>query len=415
MQPELAGRFTLSFENRASIETAAGAYRTALLLCLVLVCALAGNMTFPALIPLFVAEWGISNGEAGWVAGMGFLAYALVAPLAVAATDRVDARAVVACGLALSGLAGIGFALTASGFWSALWWRVLTGVGMALSYMPGLKALTDRCAGPEKGRLQSFYTAAYSVGMAASMFQAGSVADLFGWPWAFAISGSLPLLGLVVLLSSVAAHRPAASERRLFDFHPVLRQRVAMRYVLAYAGHCWELFGFRTWLTAFLAFAGAAAAPTPGMLGLVATLVLLIGLPASILGNELASRGSRVRWLRGFMLASAALGVLTGLAGGLPFWVVIAACLTYGAFVMLDSAALTVGTLGAVRPQLTGSTIAVQTLAGSTAAMLAPLLTGTLLDGFGGGGTAWAVVFTVIALGSLLGMAALPREGETAP
>jgi len=43
--------------------------------------------------------------------------------------------------------------------------------------------------------------------------------------------------------------------RHPLDFRPVLRNHDAMAYVLAYGGHCWELFAFRAWLPTYLFFA----------------------------------------------------------------------------------------------------------------------------------------------------------------
>jgi hypothetical protein len=58
----------------------------------------------------------------------------------------------------------LGFALTAEGFWSALLWRLLSGVGLAGTYMPGLKALVDRISAERQPRWISHYTASFSLG-----------------------------------------------------------------------------------------------------------------------------------------------------------------------------------------------------------------------------------------------------------
>ncbi len=178
---------------------AAGGAATTATLSLVLVLGLAGNMTFQALIPGFLVDWSLSNREAGWISGIGYLSYAVVAPFAVAVTDRIDARRVIVLGCIVSAAAGLGFAVQAEGFWSALAWRMLSGVGIAATYMPGLKALTDRTDGPRQGRAQAVYTAVYSVGTALSMGMAGLLAGLADWRLAFVASGMLPSGGLVAL------------------------------------------------------------------------------------------------------------------------------------------------------------------------------------------------------------------------
>jgi len=90
------------------------------------------------------------------------------------------------------------------------------------------------------------------------------------------------------------------------------------------------------------------------------------------------------------------------------FPVVLALALLYGCLVMIDSAAITVGTVQAAAADLKGATLAVQTLLGSLGAMLAPLASGFLLDLLGPGTRAgWAVALATVAAGALLGPLAL--------
>jgi MFS family permease len=394
--------------------------RLTALVAATLVLGLAGSMTFQALIPLFIPLWGLSHGAAGWLAGAGFGAAAVTAPVAVTLTDRLDARQVVLAGLVLSALAGIGFALLADGFWSAFAWRLIGGIGMALVYMPGLKALTDRTHGPEQGRLQSIYTAFYSVGIALSLAVAGVAASWFGWRGAFVASGLLSAFGLALMAIGVEPHRPPGEPpplRGLFDFRPVLREPRIMRFILGYGGHCFELFGFRSWLVAFLTFAAARSGSdaTPETLALLGTGLVLLGLPASIFGNELASRSDRGGVLTAVMLASAATGAVLGFLAGLPFLLLAVLTAFYAVVMMADSAALTVGTIAVADPARRGATIAVQQLCGSSAAVLAPLLVGLLLDSLGADGlVGWGVAFMLLGGGALAGAAALAFYGRSA-
>lgn len=387
--------------------------RTALAFCVVLVLGLSGLMTFQTLIPVLVPAWRLSAVEAGWLSGSSHLAYALAAPFVVAVTDRIDARGVVLAGLAGSVAAGLGLALLAGGFWTALPWKLAGGLATAATYMPGLKALSDRLDGPEPGRLQAMYTASYSLGTALSLLAAGVVAQLLGWRAAFVLSGSLPLAGVAVLLAATRAVVPtpsAASRAATFDPRPVLRDRPALAYILGYAGHCFELFGFRTWLVALLTFAALRQGATldGATIAVIATVILLLGMPASLLGNELAQRLGRRRALLLLMPASAAMAVATGLMVSLPFALVVLAVTAYAALMMADSAALTVGLVGVTPAARRGLTIGVQQLAGTTAAFIAPVLSGWCLDRLGADtGLGWAAAVAVLGLGPILGAVAL--------
>jgi MFS family permease len=152
-----------------------------------------------------------------------------------------------------------------------------------------------------------------------------------------------------------------------------------------------------------------ASAVAESTITTVASLILLLGLPASVLGNEIATRHGRRRVLIGFMLASTVLAALIGFAAALPFWAMIALLAVYGFTVMLDSASLTVGALNAVAPERRGSTLAVHTTLGTTMAFLAPLASGFALDLTGGGATvsSWVACFLVLAAGIAFGPVAL--------
>ena len=62
------------------------------LICLAETLSMTGTMYFPALLPSFQAEWGLTNTAAGWINGVFFAGYAITSPILVGLTDRVDAR-----------------------------------------------------------------------------------------------------------------------------------------------------------------------------------------------------------------------------------------------------------------------------------------------------------------------------------
>jgi MFS family permease len=387
------------------------------LLCGAEVLTMVGVFAFPALLPTFAAEWRLSNAEAGWIAGIYFAAYAGTVPVLVAATDRVDARLVYVFGAGLAAVASAGFASLAAGFWSALALRALAGVALAATYMPGLRVLVDRYHGPRRSRAVAFYTSSFSFGTAASFFIAGWLAPRFGWPPVFALAAGCAAVA-AILVAALPASRPEPAEpdRRLLDFRPVLRNRRAMGYVLGYATHCFELFAMRSWLVAFLAFslsvAATSGASTPWTWlepATVATISALIGVLASIGGNELCVRFGRVRTITAVMLATAAMAAGIGFAAPLAYGLVVVFAIVYAAAIMLDSAALTAGALAAAEAGRQGATMAVHSLFGFGAAAIGPVVLGAILDATGGGTepSSWGAAFASLAAVGLLGPLAL--------
>ena len=157
---------------------------------------------------------------------------------------------------------------------------------------------------------------------------------------------------------------------RLMDFRPVFRNRAAMAYILGYAAHMWELFSMRSWVVAFLVYCSHLQ-PASSLVWRptqVAALINLIGVPASIAGNELSRRFGRRKTVMRIMLASAFFSVLVGFSAPLPYMLVVMLCLVYGVLVIGDSASLTAGAVAAASENSRGATLAVHSTLGFGAA-----------------------------------------------
>lgn len=396
--------------------------RVVLLLCAAEGLTLIGVFAFPALLPVFQAAWGLTNAQAGWVAGVYFLGYALAVPVLTSLTDRIDARQVFLVGVAVCAASAAGFALFADGVRTAMLFRFLGGVGLAGVYMPGLKALVDRVRGPGQARAISYYTASFSLGTMLSFMVIGEAERWLGWQGAFAVATAAAIGGvlLVALLPAVKPDVDLKAAGGLLDFRPVLRNRAAMGYILGYVGHMWELFTFRAWIVAFLAFAyarhGTASGWSPTTVATVSSAAAMV---ASLGGADLALRFDRRRVCACAMLASGGTALVLGLAAGQPYWVAAVASVVYTGLVQLDSAALTTGAMLEASEGRRGATVALHSLLGFSAAFLGPLSQGAILDAAGGGASvrAWTIAFAVMGAVGLMGPLALwwsrsaPDEG----
>jgi MFS family permease len=388
------------------------------LLCLTSVLGMLGSSSFSALLPEFQREWGLSNTDAGWISGIFFAGYVAAVPPLVGSTDRVDPRRIYLLSFIIATAASLLYALFAEGFWSALALRALAGAGLAGGYMPGLKLLTDRVGGPRQGRYVAFYTGGFSLGTAFSFAFTGEVAAFLGWRGAFAAAAAGSALGFALVLLLVRRAREEelahdAASRRALDFRPVLRNRPAMGFILAYSGHTWELFALRSWLVAFLVqaarFAGGSADIAEA--SWLTTAIVLASTAASIYGAELATRSDRRRVIGRVMLLSVATAVATGLSAGAPVAIVAALSLAYHMVVMGDSAALTGGAVAAAAPGQRGATLAVHSILGFGAGFIGPLAVGLVLDLAGGEGSrlAWVLAFLTMGAGSAAAFAAIRR------
>jgi MFS family permease len=391
-------------------------------MCSAEVLGMLGFSTFAALLPDFIRDWQLTNTQAGWISAIFLGGYAASVPVLVSLTDRIDPRRVYLISTALGAVAALGFALFAEGFWTAMLFRGLAGVSLAGTYMPGLKALSDRIEGPKQPRAIAFYTGGFGVGVATSFLVTGAITASMDWRWAFGVAALGSMAAFVIVARTLA---PAKVEKAgvpptaLLDFRPVLRNRSAMAYTLCYAVHNWELFGMRSWVVALLVFTQARHDADVGALSptIVATVMTLLGVWASIMGNELAMRFGRRRLIFVVMLSSAVLCAFIGFTSALSYMLVAALCLVHGVTVAGESAAVTAGAIGTAAPGYRGATMALHSTLGFAFAFVGPLAFGWVLDLTGGEsvlgwGLAFASMGVVMALG-LVGLAVLrPKELE---
>lgn len=376
--------------------------------CVAEIFSMAGTMFFPALLPGFQAEWRLTNTEAGWINGIFYGGYAAFAPILVSLTDRFDPRRIYLLSAATGAVSMIGFGWLAEGMFSASAFRLLAGISLAGTYMPGLKSLSDHITGKGQSRSIAFYTASYGIGTALSVFLSGWLAAWLHWRWLAALLSFGPLVAVVIFALAVEPKRSQPSVTRTiwsyWDFRIALRNRSAVAYMLGYAVHCWELFGYRTWVVAFLFFS-LSLQPVSQYLSPqnLATLVVLAGVPASILGNEGAQRWGRRRVVSLFMIVSGLLGCVIGFFAGLSYMIVAGLCLLYGIAVMLDSGSLTAGVVAAAHEGERGMTLALYSFVGFGMAFLAPLAVGGVLDFTGGGTYGWGLAFATLGLVSMSG------------
>lgn len=398
-----------------------GEGRLALLLVLTSILSMLNSASFPALTPELKSVWHLSNTEAGWISGIFYGGYICAVPLFVSLTDHMDSRRIYLSALVVTGAAALCFALFADGFWSALLFRAAAGAGLAGTYMPGLRLLTDRTSLRRQPRWIALYTASYGLGSSVSYVATLEIAARIGWRGALLIAAAGALVSFALMLLVPRHDNPAHSGRfHLPDVRPVLRNRQALRYIALYGLHNWELFAFQSWIVAYLTWCGSHTAGGAGWLGWVSWVTaayLIAGMGGSIAGAEVATRFGRRRLIAIVMGLALAAAPIAGSGGFLPMGATVAACLVFSVLTMSDSAAITTGAMFSAFEGQRGITLAVHSIVGFFGGMVGPLAIGIVLDLAApwGEGTGWLAAFLVMAGGSLAGLAVLAaarREGR---
>lgn len=387
-------------------------------LCGALVLSLLGFMTPAAALGAIGRDWALSGGEAGWLGGALFVGYVAAVPVLTACTDRVDPKRIYLVSAALGAAGNFGFGLVADGLWSGAAFRALAGVGLAGTYMPGLKALADLLpAGRARERGATCYTAVFGLGSGLSILAGGLFGDWFGWRSAFAFAGLGSLGALAVAAAALPARKPRFDPRThgaVLDFRPVFRNREAMTYICSFLGIAWEVFASRVWLVSFFAFLAAPGADVGLGPAVWASLVAFVGPPAALALGELALRRDR----RAVMTCAAGLSLATAVAIGLTVEarpeIPIALCVLFGMLSYGRSAATSAGVVAAADPSRRGATLAVQAFVGFSGGVFGPLACGIALDAAGGtvAAGAWTAALVVMGAGAALSVASLLPFGR---
>lgn len=357
---------------------------------------------WPVLLPELMGRWSLSNSEAGWITSAFYAAYMVCVPVLVTLTDRIDAKRVYLFGVGCTTVAHLAFGALADGFWSAMALRALAGVGWAGTYMTGLKLLADLVDAKMMSRAVTGHAASIGISGAASYVLGELLAEAFGWRLAFASAGLAAAVAWLTVIVSVPGRPPPprTGTTALFDFRPVLRNRSAFAYSLAYCVHTLEMNALRGWGVAFLAWVAGVTGMAGGFVSpaVVITVLGLLGTLASVLGNEASIRFGRRRLVMAAMGLSIAIALLVGFLGARDYWIAAVLIVLYGIVIWLDSSSLTAGAAGSADPARRGATLAVHSMLGYGGGFLGPLMMGWVLDLSGGmSPLAWGLAFGSVA------------------
>jgi MFS family permease len=372
-------------------------------------CALLGFACYAVVLTTLQEEWQLTNLQSGLIASAFFFGYMLAVPLATALTDRVDAKKVYLVGGLSASCGLLGMGLFAYNFWTALIFMALNGAGLAGTYMPGLKILSDRIKTGELTRHIAFYTAFFGIGTGFSYLISGWILHALGWQYVFGLIALGPFTALLIVLLFIPAlthekwHGPV--QIRLHDIFPVdkwrlvLQDKTASGFIFGYTAHSIELFASRSWIVAFFGFCAIASGEVFFLTATtLAGVINFFGVPSSILGNEIALKIGRQKWIFIVMLSSAVFGIALALSTGQSWWIIVALAVGHAIFVMADSATLTAGLVVSAQENIKGAAMGLHSLMGFGGGLLGPAIFGLVLDLTGSRASSISWVWAYVAI-----------------
>lgn len=364
-----------------------------------------------AVSPQLRVLWDLTTAESAWlttIVQLGFVCGTAVAAILNLA-DLVPSGRLFSLS-ALLGAAVNAAILAAPGYRYAVVLRFLTGFFLAGVYPPAMKMIATWFRS-ERGLAIGVIVGALTIGKAT--------------PY---LVRALPHVGLrpVVLTSSVGALVAALAVAIGYRDgpYPFAARRFSWRHVVdvvrvpewrlataSYLGHMFELYAFWTWIPSFLAASVAAHAGgrfrAPRLISLLAFTTIAIGGMGSVWGGLFADRRGRERLVSISLVVSGSCCILSGVLFGGPIWVLGALAMTWGFFVIADSAQFSTLVTESVPPHTVGTALTIQTSLGFLLTMLPMQLVPLVAQSAG-----WRWGFVFLALGPMVGIAAIRRLAE---
>jgi MFS family permease len=346
------------------------------------------------------ARWSLSATQSGWlttIVQLGFVAGTATSALLNLA-DVVPARVL----FSLSALAGAGAnaaLLAAPGYASALASRFLVGFALAGVYPPAMKMVSTWFRS-SRGLAVGTVVGALTIGKATPyLVRAIQGADVS----TVVLTTSLGAVGGALLVALWYADGPYPFAPRPFSWSlvaTVVRQRRWRLATGGYLGHMWELYACWTWLPVFL----GAALGSHRSAGLMSFAAIAVGGLGCVWGGIYGDRKSREWVVMVAMVASGACAAVIGLTLDGPSTLMLAIALTWGFFVVADSAQFSVLVTESVPPHAVGTALTLQVSLGFLLTMV-PMQLIPRVEAVVG----WRWAFAMLTIGPVLGIAAIRR------
>jgi MFS family permease len=264
-------------------------------------------LVLPAVLVALRAEFHASFTTLGTVATVSSMLYGLGALPAGLLADRVGAPVLLRVFAGGSAIC-CGLAAVAPGIWWLAAALALLAAAGALYHPSGLAEVTLNA--PGGGREIGIHGGFGNGGTALAPLVAGAVAAAWTWRASYGLAALAAVVLLVALARQVPLDRQLPPQTQA---GPGSVGRAALTVVMFLAVAEGFVFqGFVTFLPAFLAEVGGAGRAAAAKGGVLAAVVLLLGVPGQLLGGRLAGTDSRRLAVRYACLYAGA--VLAGLS-----------------------------------------------------------------------------------------------------
>lgn len=369
------------------------------------------RQVFNTVLPHIQAFLGVSDGTMGMISTAFNLFFAMTVPFAGYFADRIPRRKIIIFSVALFSTATMftGFANTV--ILMVLMRSVATGMGEAM-FGPTYPAIIAEYHDTKtRARAMSLHQTAYYVGVIASGFLAGLIADKLGWQYSFIIFGAAGVIFTFVLLlrlkdKNQSAEKVQAVEKPSFfeAMAAIFKVPTAVCMIFGFTSLIFVLTGYLTWMPKYLMETFSLSSASAGFNSMFWTHaaafagVLLAGsLSDRVAAGKGGGKNRLILQAGGLILAAPCIAMM-GLSENIM--IVYAALAGFGFFRAFFDANTYAILYDVIPSKYHSSSSAVLQMFGFGMGSLAPLILGIMSPkmGLSGGIASLAVIWVVAAL-----------------
>jgi MFS family permease len=371
-----------------------------------------GNLATAA--PLLQSDLHLTNGQIGMLLSAFFWAYAPMQPLAGYLVEHLNVHRVLAIGLATWSIATIASGLAGT-FVTLLLLRLVLGIGESVIYPSSAKLLAMRALEHQRGKANGIITGGQALGPSIGTLLGGLLMAHYGWRAVMIVFGAVSMLWLVPWLVSTRGAPSTVHEAgggRPPSYAIILRQRAVWGACFGQFCCTYAFYFVLGWLPLYLVKSrGFSVVEMSQVAGVVYVVQAVFATSTGFLSDRWILAGQTPTIARKTFIVVSCCGVTVCmlLVAQAPPAFAVACLIASGAFFGLQAPMVHIIAQTLAGPRAAGQWMGVQNFGGNSAGIVAPIITGFIVDRTGSFHWAFAAAGVISLLSAALWAFVVPK------
>lgn len=310
---------------------------------------------FSAVMPYIEREWELTSSQSGLIIAFFQIGYVVAIIIYSILIEKYDPKYFIIYGALAAGVSGIIFVFFAQGILTAMFLRMISGIGIAGIYVPGVKILTGLFSPRERGKAIGIY-----VGSGFSILVSSLLIEEIGWRGVILLTSSFSIVA-ALFMNRIKIPSIKNLQTPLKLQWGVLKTVFQKRNFLVnggYARHSWELYAMWAWIGPYLIFyftiQGFEQAAAIRFWNMAGAVVIMIGGIATYMGGGLSDSIGRIKTANSFLFISIVCSLSIGWLVTLPLVLMLILVFIYGFTIVADSPIYNVTIAEVAEPEVVG-------------------------------------------------------------